>query len=60
MKQTETMAIARQQPTRNNGSTVASGVSFVVHSVALSRDQPRRSEVSWLVSSLRTAAVQLL
>jgi hypothetical protein len=39
----ETTAVARQRPARNNGSTVGSGVPFVVSSEAISRD--RRSSV---------------
>jgi hypothetical protein len=36
----ETTAVARQRPARNNGSTVGSGVFYVVHSEAVSRDRP--------------------
>jgi hypothetical protein len=36
----ETTAVAKQRPARNNGSTVVSGVFYVVHFEAVSRDRP--------------------
>jgi hypothetical protein len=39
-KHNETTAVARQQPAPNNGSTVGSGVFYVVRSETISRDCP--------------------
>jgi Uri superfamily endonuclease len=36
----ETAAVARQRPERNNGSTVGSGVSYVIRFEAILRDRP--------------------
>jgi hypothetical protein len=42
----ETMAVARQQPTCNNGGTAGRGVFYVVHYEAISDDRPSSVQFS--------------
>jgi hypothetical protein len=51
----ETMAAARQRPARKNGSTVGSGVFYVVRSEAISLDRPSSVQ---LVSVVQLSTVE--
>jgi hypothetical protein len=51
----ETMAVARQWPARNNGSTVGSSVFYVLRSEAISLDRPSSAQ---LVSAVQLSTVE--